>query len=70
MLPGVGCTLLLGAYAQASLVWLLPIAASDLILVLHERSALSSLAEQAAGFGLGVGFMQGIALLEETLLPG
>jgi zinc and cadmium transporter len=78
VLPGVGCTLLLGAYAQASLVWLLPIAAggfiyiaaSDLIPVLHERSALFSLVGQAAGFGLGVGFMQGIALLEATLLPG
>lgn len=76
VLPGVLFTLALGQIAESSLVLLLPvaaggfiyIAASDLIPVLHERSALPNLAGQTAAFAGGVGFMQGVVAFENLLL--
>jgi zinc and cadmium transporter len=78
VLAGVLFTLLLGQFAQSSLVFLLPvaaggfiyIAASDLIPALHERSTLVSLFGQAGTFGLGIAFMQGIVIFESILLTG
>lgn len=78
VLVGVLFTLVLGQFAQASLVYLLPvaaggfiyIAASDLIPALHERSTLFSLFGQAGTFGLGIVFMQGIVIFESLLIAG
>lgn len=78
VISGVLFTLALGQVAESSLILLLPIAAggfiyiaaSDLIPALHERSTLTSLVGQATTFGLGIGFMQGIVVFENILLPG
>ncbi|MEW6037023.1 MAG: ZIP family metal transporter [Pseudomonadota bacterium] len=78
VLAGVLFTLALGRVAESSLILLLPIAAggfiyiaaSDLIPALHERSSLRSLVGQATTFGIGIGFMQGIVVFENLLLPG
>lgn len=76
VVPGALFTLLLSQVAASSLVVLLPIAAggfiyiaaSDLIPVLHERSTLRHLSGQSASFALGIAFMQGIVVFEQTLL--
>ena len=78
VVAGVLFTLALGQMAESSLILLLPIAAggfiyiaaSDLIPALHERSTLPSLVGQTTTFGLGIGFMQGIVVFENLLLPG
>lgn len=72
---GVCFTLLLNAYAEASLVFLLPIAAggfiyiaaSDMIPALHEHSTLSHVMGQTLIFALGVGFMQAVVIVEQLL---
>ncbi len=69
-------TLLLSQFAQASLIFLLPvaaggfiyIAATDFIPILHEHSSLKNLYGQTVIFAMGVGFMQAIVVFEETLL--
>jgi len=76
VLPGALFTLLLSQVAESSLLVLLPvaaggfiyIAASDLIPVLHERSSFRHLGGQSASFALGIAFMQGIVLFEQSLL--
>lgn len=78
VLAGVLFTVALGQIAQASLIYLLPvaaggfiyIAASDLIPALHERSTLANLVGQAGSFGLGIGFMQGVVVVESLLVSG
>jgi zinc and cadmium transporter len=72
LLAGIGATLLLGQYAEASLTLLLPVAAggfiyiasSDLIPALHDRS-LGAPWEQVFTFAAGVGFMQSVVALEQ-----
>ncbi|MGY6217221.1 ZIP family metal transporter [Methylolobus aquaticus] len=72
VLPGIGATLLLGQYAEASLTLLLPVAAggfiyiasSDLIPALHDKG-LGAPWEQVFTFATGVGFMQSVAALEQ-----
>ncbi|MDO9049146.1 MAG: ZIP family metal transporter [Methylobacter sp.] len=62
--------------AESSLVFLLPIAAggfiyiaaTDMIPALHEHSTIANLVGQTIIFGLGIGFMQSIIILEHTLL--
>ncbi|KJV07734.1 ZIP family metal transporter [Methylocucumis oryzae] len=76
VIPGALFTILLSQIAESSLTVLLPIAAggfiyiaaSDLIPVLHERANIRHLSGQSASFALGIFFMQGIVLLEQTLL--
>ncbi|CCE22520.1 MULTISPECIES: ZIP family metal transporter [Methylotuvimicrobium] len=73
---GAVFTLLLGQFAEASLILLLPIAAggfiyiaaTDFIPVLHEHSSLRNLCGQSFVFALGIGFMQAIVVLEGNLL--
>ncbi len=74
VLPGIGATLLLGHYAEASLTLLLPmaaggfiyIAASDFIPALHEPAADSGWG-QVITFAAGVGFMQSVVVLEPLI---
>ncbi|PPD21129.1 MAG: ZIP family metal transporter [Methylomonas sp.] len=76
VLPGALFTLLLSQVAESSLIVLLPIAAggfiyiaaSDLIPVLHERSSIGHVGGQSLSFALGIVLMQGVILLEQTLL--
>jgi zinc and cadmium transporter len=76
VIMGALFTLLLGSIAEASLVFLLPIAAggfiyiaaTDFIPVLHEHSSLSHLIGQTLIFAVGVGFMQLIVIFEQFLL--
>ncbi len=76
VLVGALFTLLLGQLAETSLIWLLPvaaggfiyIAATDFIPALHEHSSLRQLCGQSLVFALGIGFMQVIVMLEESLL--
>jgi zinc and cadmium transporter len=78
VMAGVLFTLALGQAAESSLILLLPLAAggfiyiagSDLIPALHEIPTLPGLVGQATTFGLGIGFMQGIVVFENLLLPG
>ena len=73
---GAVFTLLLSQLAESSLIFLLPvaaggfiyIAATDMIPALHEHSSLINLLGQSAIFGLGIGFMQSIIVLENYLL--
>ena len=74
VLLGIGATLLLGHYAEASLTLLLPmaaggfiyIAASDFIPALHEPAADSGWG-QVITFAAGVGFMQSVVVLEPLI---
>jgi len=76
VIMGALFTLLLGSIAEASLVFLLPIAAggfiyiaaTDFIPVLHEHSSLSHFIGQSLIFAAGVGFMQLIVIFEDFLL--
>jgi zinc and cadmium transporter len=69
-------TLLLSQFAEASLIFLLPvaaggfiyIAATDFIPVLHEHSSLKNLYGQTVIFAMGVGFMQAIVMFEASLM--
>jgi zinc and cadmium transporter len=78
VIAGALLTLVVGQVAESSLILLLAvaaggfmyIAASDLIPALHERATLTSLLGQATTFGLGIGFMHGIVVFENLLLPG
>jgi zinc and cadmium transporter len=77
VLAGVLFTLLLGQWAEASLVFLLPIAAggfiyitaSDFIPSLHDGSAHCSPLGQTLTFAAGIGCMQGIVMMESVLSP-
>lgn len=74
--PGALFTLLLSQTAESSLTVLLPIAAggfiyiaaSDMILILHERSSFRYLLAQTAAFAVGIACMQGIVIFEQVLL--
>ena len=76
MVLGAIFTLLFSQLAESSLIFLLPIAAggfiyiaaTDMIPALHEHSTLTNMVGQTAIFGLGIGFMQSIIILENTLL--
>ena len=76
VIAGALFTLALSSIAEASLVFLLPIAAggfiyiaaTDFIPVLHEHSSLSHLVGQTLIFAAGVGFMQLIVIFEHFLL--
>ena len=69
-------TLFFSQFAESSLIFLLPvaaggfiyIAATDMIPALHEHSTITNMAGQTVIFGLGIGFMQSIIILENTLL--
>lgn len=69
---GAAFTLVLSSVAEASLIFLLPlaaggfiyIAATDMIPALHEHSSLRSVVGQSLIFALGIGFMQSIIMLE------
>lgn len=73
---GAVFALLFGQLAESSLVFLLPIAAggfiyiaaTDMIPALHEHSSIANLVGQTTIFGLGIGFMQSVIILENTLL--
>jgi zinc and cadmium transporter len=73
---GAVFALLFGQLAESSLVFLLPIAAggfiyiaaTDMIPALHEHSSIANLVGQTSIFGLGIGFMQSVIILENTLL--
>ncbi|MFI3136435.1 MAG: ZIP family metal transporter [Methylococcaceae bacterium] len=75
---GTVFTLLLSKLAEASLVFLLPIAAggfiyiaaTDMIPALHEHSSLPNLLGQSLIFALGIGFMQSVVVIEQFLLAG
>ncbi|WP_432745614.1 ZIP family metal transporter [Methylobacter sp. G7] len=76
VVAGAVFTLLFSQLAESSLVFLLPIAAggfiyiaaTDMIPALHEHSTIANLVGQTIIFGLGIGFMQSIIMLEHTLL--
>ncbi len=76
VIVGALFTLLLGSIAEASLVFLLPIAAggfiyiaaTDFMPVLHEHTSSSHLVGQTLIFAAGVGFMQLIVIFEHFLL--
>jgi len=76
VVAGAIFTLMFSQLAESSLVFLLPIAAggfiyiaaTDMIPALHEHSSIANLVWQTAIFGLGIGFMQSIIVLEHALL--
>jgi zinc and cadmium transporter len=76
VIVGAVFALLFSQLAESSLVFLLPIAAggfiyiaaTDMIPALHEHSTIPNLVGQTTIFGLGIGFMQSIIILENTLL--
>jgi zinc and cadmium transporter len=76
VVAGAVFALLFSQLAESSLILLLPvaaggfiyIAATDMIPVLHEHSTITNMLGQTAIFGLGIGFMQSIIILENTLL--
>lgn len=76
VVAGAVFTLMSSQLAESSLVFLLPIAAggfiyiaaTDMIPALHEHSSIANPVGQTLIFGLGIGFMQSIIILEHTLL--
>ena len=76
VVAGVVFALFFSQLAESSLIFLLPIAAggfiyiaaTDMIPALHEHSTITNLLGQTAIFGLGIGFMQSIIILEQSLL--
>lgn len=76
VVAGTVFTLLSSQLAESSLTFLLPIAAggfiyiaaTDMIPALHEHSTIPHLLGQTIIFALGIGFMQSIIILEQTLL--
>jgi zinc and cadmium transporter len=76
VVAGAVFALFFSQLAESSLIFLVPvaaggfiyIAATDMIPALHEHSTLTNMVGQTAIFGLGIGFMQSIIILENTLL--
>ena len=76
VVAGAVFALFFSQIAESSLIFLLPvaaggfiyIAAADMMPALHEYSTLPNLIGQTAIFGLGIGLMQSIIILEQSLL--